>query len=112
MLNCKYSHLVSYKTAANIYETPGAHLVSMRTLAPLLAFAAVPLGVLAAAARVPTLKEAVITPHGWTRRARAPAEHKINLRIGLPQGDFPALERHLYEVSDRTSSSSACSEHL
>ncbi|KAA6413001.1 MAG: tripeptidyl peptidase [Lasallia pustulata] len=36
----------------------------------------------------------------WTRVGPAPADHRINLQIGLKQSQFDELERHLYEVSD------------
>jgi tripeptidyl-peptidase-1 len=75
----------------------------MRAVAVFLALAAAPLGAFSASSRATTLKESVHVPRGWTRRARAPAAHNIDLRIGLPQGDFAELERHLYEVSDRES---------
>ncbi|KAI1342955.1 tripeptidyl-peptidase 1 precursor [Xylariaceae sp. FL0016] len=39
-------------------------------------------------------------PRHWRRGARAPADHVIDIQIGLKQGNFPELERHLYEVSD------------
>ena len=46
------------------------------------------------------VKESVLPPHGWTKRTHAPEDHIIELRIALPQLNFPALEKHLYEVSD------------
>lgn len=46
------------------------------------------------------LKESVAPPRGWERHGSAPPDHIIKLRIGLPQPNFPELERHLYEVSD------------
>lgn len=46
------------------------------------------------------LKEAFHVPRSWSRVARAPSDHVINLQIGLKQGQFDELERHLYEVSD------------
>lgn len=44
------------------------------------------------------VKESVSPPRGWTKAAPAPADHTIELRIGLPQPNFSELERHLYEV--------------
>ncbi len=44
------------------------------------------------------VKETMIPPRGWTRQGRAPANHPIELRIALPQSNFPQLEQHLYEV--------------
>jgi tripeptidyl-peptidase-1 len=73
----------------------------MRAVVALLVPASLALGALAAAAQGSILKESIHVPRGWTRRARAPAEQKVNLRIGLRQGDFATLERRLYEVSDR-----------
>jgi len=46
------------------------------------------------------VKESVSPPRGWSKIKPAPADHSINLRIGLPQPNFAALEQHLYEVSD------------
>ncbi|KAI0925655.1 hypothetical protein AcV5_008333 [Taiwanofungus camphoratus] len=46
------------------------------------------------------LKESVPPPRGWTKQRPAPADHVIELRIGLPQPNFSVLEQHLYEVSD------------
>lgn len=48
----------------------------------------------------PKVKETVAPPRGWVKLAPAPAGHEIELRIGLPQPNFPILEQHLYEVSD------------
>jgi tripeptidyl-peptidase-1 len=39
-------------------------------------------------------------PAGWTAVARAPAEHKIELRIGLKQARMTDLLSILGEVSD------------
>lgn len=39
-------------------------------------------------------------PKGWVQQGRASGDHMLQLRIGLPQPNFPALEKHLYEVSD------------
>lgn len=44
------------------------------------------------------LKESVPPPRGWTKQRPAPADHVIELRIGLPQPNFSVLEQHLYEV--------------
>lgn len=44
------------------------------------------------------VKETFIPPRGWTRRDPAPAHHTIELRIALPQPNFPLLEQHLYEI--------------
>ena len=39
-------------------------------------------------------------PHNWIKHGVPPANHNIELRIGLPQPNFHVLEQHLYEVSD------------
>ncbi|KAI1078853.1 Pro-kumamolisin [Whalleya microplaca] len=46
------------------------------------------------------LKERHVVPRGWTRVRRAPTNHLIKLHIGLVQGNFGELERHLGEISD------------
>ncbi|KAK7696300.1 hypothetical protein QCA50_000954 [Cerrena zonata] len=46
------------------------------------------------------IKESIIAPRGWVKRAPAPSDYAIELRIALPQPDFDELERHLYEISD------------
>ncbi|KAH9831612.1 tripeptidyl peptidase A [Rhodofomes roseus] len=46
------------------------------------------------------VKESVAPPRGWTKVKPAPADHFIDLRIGLPQPKFHELEQHLYEISD------------
>lgn len=46
------------------------------------------------------VKETVHVPRGWTKRDRAPRDLVIDLRIALPQSNFPALEQHLWEISD------------
>ena len=58
-------------------------------------------------ARTPyAVKESHNVPSMWTDIGRAPADRVINLHIGLRQGRFDELERHLYEG---TSSFSSCS---
>lgn len=39
-------------------------------------------------------------PQSWKNLGLAPPDHILHLRIALPQSDFAALERHLYQVSD------------
>ncbi|KAK5095077.1 hypothetical protein LTR70_006049 [Exophiala xenobiotica] len=39
-------------------------------------------------------------PKGWRALDRAPQDHKMELRIGLTQGDFKGLEKHLFEASN------------
>jgi len=46
------------------------------------------------------IMESVLAPRGWTKVRPARPDHMIELRIGLPQSNFSALEQHLYEVSD------------
>ena len=43
------------------------------------------------------VKESHAVPRSWKKLARAPADHVIDLQIGVKQGNFPALEKHLYE---------------
>lgn len=43
------------------------------------------------------LKETHDPPRQWTRVGAAPADHVINLQIGLQPSQFAELERHLYE---------------
>lgn len=38
-------------------------------------------------------------PRGWRQLNRAPSDHKMEMRIGLTQGDFTSLEKHLLEAS-------------
>jgi len=42
-------------------------------------------------------KETHPIPRGWSSAGRAPGNHMLNLQIGLKQGNFDELERHLYE---------------
>lgn len=46
------------------------------------------------------VKESVSLPNGWVKHSTPSPDHVISLRIGLPQSNFRALERILYEVSD------------
>ena len=43
------------------------------------------------------IKERHQVPNGWTPVRRAPLDYKIQLQIGLKQGRFHELERHLTE---------------
>ncbi|KAH9474991.1 Tripeptidyl-peptidase sed2 [Psilocybe cubensis] len=47
-----------------------------------------------------TIKEVVHHPLGWIKLGRPTPDHLIALQIGLPQHNFPKLEKRLYEVSD------------
>ncbi|KAF2149201.1 subtilisin-like protein [Myriangium duriaei CBS 260.36] len=53
-------------------------------------------------ARSFAIKDSHNVPAKWTKMMDAPANHVIELRIGVKQGDFDGLEKHLYEVSDPT----------
>lgn len=46
------------------------------------------------------LRESINLPRGWVRHSTPSPNHIISLHVGLPQHNFPDLERHLYEVSD------------
>lgn len=43
------------------------------------------------------VKDSHYVPKAWRRIGPAPGEHLIKLQIGLKQGQFAKLERHLYE---------------
>lgn len=43
------------------------------------------------------VKESHFVPRAWKRLDRAPADHVIDLQIGVKQGNFATLEKHLYE---------------
>ncbi|KAI1369941.1 tripeptidyl-peptidase 1 precursor [Xylaria arbuscula] len=47
-----------------------------------------------------SLKESHHVPRGWAKVKRAPAEHVMQVQIGLKQSNFAELEKQLYEVSD------------
>ncbi|PSN60778.1 tripeptidyl-peptidase 1 precursor [Corynespora cassiicola Philippines] len=52
-------------------------------------------------ARTPySVKETHIPPREWTKLSRAKGDRVIQLQIGLKQGNFEELDRHLHEVSD------------
>lgn len=42
----------------------------------------------------------VEVPRGWELHSAAPADHSLDMRIGLKQDKFEELVAHLYEVSD------------
>lgn len=44
-----------------------------------------------------SVKESHRVPGKWSCIGRAPRNHEIRLQIGLKQGRFSDLERHLYE---------------
>ena len=54
--------------------------------------------VLAAPSAKFKVKESISVPRGWTKREAAPRGLTMDLRIALPQANFPLLEQHLYEV--------------
>jgi hypothetical protein len=43
------------------------------------------------------VKETHRVPRRWVNIGRAPADRTLNLQIGIKQGQFNELERHLYE---------------
>jgi hypothetical protein len=43
------------------------------------------------------VKERHHVPRAWSRVGRAPADHLVQLHIGLKQSQFSELERQLYE---------------
>lgn len=43
------------------------------------------------------LKETHRAPRKWKKMGRAPADRILDLQIGVKQGQFTELERHLYE---------------
>ena len=47
-----------------------------------------------------TVKETIPSPRKWTQTCHAPPDHRLQLKIALPQPNFHVLEQHLYEVSD------------
>jgi tripeptidyl-peptidase-1 len=72
----------------------------MGILSTLLTAAVAAQAVLASpiSARSPyTVKETHYAPREWTKMERANGESVIELQIGLKQGNFDELERHLYE---------------
>lgn len=66
----------------------------LASLVPLFVFAAVING------RGYAIKEEIHPPRGWIKHGKPFPDHPIALQIGLPQHNFPILERRLYEVSD------------
>jgi tripeptidyl-peptidase-1 len=46
------------------------------------------------------VKEEHFVPHGWSKLARSNGNGRINLQIGLKQGNMDALIQQLHEVSD------------
>ncbi|CZT43324.1 related to tripeptidyl-peptidase I [Rhynchosporium secalis] len=47
-----------------------------------------------------SVKEKHWVPRRWMKMGRAPSEKMLSLQIGVKQGNFEELKRHLYEVSD------------
>jgi tripeptidyl-peptidase I len=43
------------------------------------------------------VREAHPVPRKWVKMGRAPADRLLTLQIGVKQGQFDELERHLYE---------------
>jgi tripeptidyl-peptidase-1 len=50
------------------------------------------------------VKETHYVPRRWTQKGRAPKDQMLALQIGIKQGNFDELERHLYEgtLNDKT----------
>lgn len=72
----------------------------MVRLAALLSLVAAAQAALASPIRARTphaVKETHYVPRKWTQVGRAPESHVVHLHIGLKQGQFAELERHLYE---------------
>jgi tripeptidyl-peptidase-1 len=44
-----------------------------------------------------TVKETHYVPRRWMQKGRAPKDQMLALQIGVKQGNFDELERHLYE---------------
>jgi tripeptidyl-peptidase-1 len=54
-------------------------------------------------ARMPySVKETHSVPGKWVQTGRADRSHMLHLQIGLKQGNFDELERHLYEGMNTT----------
>ena len=70
----------------------------MRSLSALVALALAFGAAAVPSTTVHKVKENVVSPRGWTKRAPAPSDRIIELRIALPQPKFDVLEKHLYEV--------------
>ncbi|KAI0966227.1 tripeptidyl-peptidase 1 precursor [Xylaria arbuscula] len=47
-----------------------------------------------------SVKDSHFVPRGWAKVERAPADHLLDLQIGLKQSNFAELEKQLYQVSD------------
>lgn len=43
------------------------------------------------------VKELHPVPRKWVSTGRAPPNHMLHLQIGVKQGNYDELERHLYE---------------
>lgn len=68
-----------------------------------LLFLSYSIGALAAPSRLSySIKERNNIPESWARVGDAPADHILNLRIGLKQSNEDGLENHLFEISDPT----------
>lgn len=58
------------------------------------------LRLIAAALATFVVKDSHPAPGGWSKVGKAPADHVLNLKIGLTQSNFAELERQLFQVSD------------
>ena len=81
---------------------PSQLFVRINMLCSLLICALAAQGVLTAPHTRSTyaVKDVHNAPATWAKTDRAHPDHLIRLSIGLEQGNFDELERHLYEVSD------------
>lgn len=77
-------------------------MLALRVCALLLCLLPASLGLTVRSGGAPLVKESVPHPRGWSKRARAPPDALLDLRIALPQHRFAELEAHLYAVSDPT----------
>ena len=86
---------------AILLTTLAPNFFTMRSITKLLLSTAIAAqAVLASPIRARTpymLKETHNPPREWTRLERANGKNIIQLQIGLKQGNFEELERHLYE---------------
>jgi hypothetical protein len=83
------------------HSNPPLPIAIMRGIAATLLSAAIAAQTVLAGpirARTPyAVKESHHVPREWTKLDRASGDHVIHLQIGLKQGKFDELERHLYE---------------
>jgi tripeptidyl-peptidase-1 len=83
-------------------------MVSLKKFLSLAAAAQAAFGSPLGARSAYSVKETHNVPTKWTTLGRAPADHKLHLKIGLKQGRFAELERHLYEGRTKPCLQSLC----